>query len=37
MATVRKSLAKFTIIREATFCCFSLIDLAVYQPPLAES
>jgi O-acetyl-ADP-ribose deacetylase (regulator of RNase III) len=37
IATVRKSLANFTMIREVTFCCFSLIDLALYQPPLAET
>jgi O-acetyl-ADP-ribose deacetylase (regulator of RNase III) len=37
IATVRNSLTNFTMIREVTFCCFSLIDLAVYQPSLAET
>lgn len=37
VATVRQSLAKFPAVREVTFCCFSMSDLAVYQQYLAEA
>ena len=35
--TVRKSLLEFTSMREVTFCCFSVSDLAVYERHLRES
>jgi O-acetyl-ADP-ribose deacetylase (regulator of RNase III) len=37
IAAVHESLAKFPAVREVTFCCFSMSDLAVYQQHLAEA
>ena len=36
LASVRKSLAEFTAIREVIFCCFSDSDLVVYERQLNE-
>jgi O-acetyl-ADP-ribose deacetylase len=36
VSTVRATLTAFPIVREVTFCCFSISDLAVYESALHE-
>lgn len=37
VATVRSSVLEFTTLREIVFCCFSAIDLAIYESILSET